>query len=141
GGEGATQSTCLKLRRYPETVGRPSRTGPYGRGEGEGPWRAALFQRRASGEGTVRDLSARRYFLAPSSEILMPGAKQWRQALRSLTRRCAPTSLPSGRGQSEGSRYEIESSVVRNVLTVVGEALFVPLPHFVVGEGRVRVLI
>ena len=35
---------------------------------------------------------ARRYFSAPRLRILMPGAEAGRQAVRSLTRRCAPTS-------------------------------------------------
>ena len=48
-----------------------------------------------TGEERVRDLGARRYFLAPRIRILMPGAKKRRQALRSLTRRFAPTS-PAG---------------------------------------------
>ena len=40
----------------------------------------------------VRDLTARRYFPAPRIKILMPGAKNGRQALRSLTWRFAPAS-------------------------------------------------
>ena len=43
-----------------------------------------------AGRGKGEDLGARRYFPAPSRKILMPGAQNRRQALRTLTRRCAP---------------------------------------------------
>jgi hypothetical protein len=41
----------------------------------------------------VRVLNVWRYLLASAIKILMPGAKKKRQALRSLTRRCAAISL------------------------------------------------
>ena len=50
------------------------------------------------GEGRLWDLGARRYFFAPRLKILMPGAKSRRQALRTLTRRCAPDLAPPGEG-------------------------------------------